>query len=492
MNPKEEEKQPTPAVTSKGDVFGEIVTKVGTTVSKQALITTLVLLLPVLYLQIPTLLTKGYYKFVLGKPIHNRRRIQVPFPPSSSSISMKKVMKQPVEEPQEAEEKEEPENGPFVEDYYYEEEEEPIDHCPSGLVLLTGTTGSVGNKATQMLLAQDFCVRIFTDNLPQARNQWSELDDVYAARLELVEGVLGDGFSISGAFEPRESSGYTSVTHVLLADTAGVEECAAAAAQIGTVESMVVMSAAWVSKPYSLASLLYNGMYDNLPSAKHWQGEEALRTIAQQQEQECDFADGSNETSRKPLNYVILRSGRLIPDSESNSGEEAGIGFSQDDSFEFWGPDGAAIPGMSHSQLAQAAVAALQVEGKYTVEVTSGSTPASKASKMFSMLLQDDENTAFNFNQTVTMEDVELVHAQAMSDFVNVIFTLLVGTALLVFLLGAGQGLFLSMTLYMITIFLWKTFLSDRTVWDCLASEMPRKLPLLQVPGVSFGIAAQS
>ena len=142
--------------------------------------------------------------------------------------------------------------------------------------------------------------------------------------------------------------------------------------------------------------------------------------------------------------------------------------------------------------MAQAAVAALQVEGKYTVEVTSGTTPASKASKLFSMLLQDDENTAFHFNQTVTMEDVEWVHAQAMLDFANVIFTLLVGTALLVALLGPGQGLFLSMTLYVITIFLWRTFLSNRTVWDCLASEMPRKLPLLQVPGVSFGMPVQS
>lgn len=477
--------------------------KIGAMSSRNALVTVLAMLIPVLYLRIPTLLTMGYYRVRYGKLGPPRYKPR--------TTPMDQVLKEMVPEQQHSpvvdmNVEKEPVYGPLLEEDY--EEEEPIDKCPHGLILLTGATGSVGSKAAQLLLSQGFCVRIFTESLEQAQSKVESLDEDSLERLEWVQGLLGDGVSVSKAFDPRETTGYASVTHVLFAAAShsagnhmdavhhrGVEECATAAARAGTVQSMVVMSAAWVSKPYSLASLLYNGMYDNLPSAKHWQGEDALRHIAEQQEQDCDAVDYegnpvNNETSRVPLNYVILRSGRLVSDGEASKDGSApqGIGLSQDDSFDFWGPPGT----MSHSQLAQAAVAALHVEGKYTVEVSSGSNTPGDAQKLFSMLLQDDENSAFNLNQTVTIEDVEQVHAQAMSDFINVIFTLLVGTAALVYLLGPGEGLFLSMTLYIITILMWRTFLSNRTIWDCLASEMPRKLPLLHVPGVSFGAAVHS
>ena len=384
--------------------------------------------------------------------------------------------------------------------------------CHKGLVFLTGATGSVGSLATKQLLDQGFCVRIFTPHLSQARTQLAFLEenlDTSKARLEFVEGQLGDG-SVLRAFEPRESSGYTSVTHVLFAAAGGsaskdmdaihhrgVAECAEAAAQSGSVRSMVVISAAWVSKPYSLSSILFNSMYDNLPSAKHLQGEDALRSVVHNQDCAMDSNDegyAGNQTCSSggiPLSYVILRSGHVTPDEDFDVDEDIpqGIKFSQEDAFRF--SAGGRGGTMSHSQLAHAAVAALKVQGKYTVEVSGSGKIDPEDVSQYDGLSQDDDaefdRYYSNRTTTITVQDVERVHAQAVTDFYNILFTLFMGTALLVGMLGWTHGLLLSMTLYLLTMLLWMTFLSNRTVWDCLASQMqPKNLPMLKAPGMSF------
>lgn len=185
--------------------------------------------------------------------------------------------------------------------------------------------------------------------------------------MELEVGDLGNEAAVVAAFAPRATSGHAAVSHVLfcaggeLADfdavnNRGVQYVAQQAVQAGTT-SVVVISAAWVSKPYSLASLLFNSLYPSWPMARHMQGEQVLRQVV---------ALSTN------TNYVILRAGRLVPDEEYPT-ETAPMGllYQQGDNFYFWGPAGQ--PGMCNTQLANAVLTAMQVQGKYTVEVTGGS-----------------------------------------------------------------------------------------------------------------------
>ena len=234
---------------------------------------------------------------------------------------------------------------------------------------------------------------------------------------------------------------------------------------------MVVMSAAWVSKPYSLSSILFNSMYDNVPSAKFLQGENALRDVAHACQAEGDAGSETCSSSGVPLSYVILRSGALAADGDAASQEEGAVHLSQTDSFSFKESG----PKLSHSQLAHAAVEALKVQGKYTVEV-SGSGNGKTATSSYQGLSQDDDvnfNRYYSMNRTTTVsaQYIEQMHAKAVADFYNVIFTLLVGTVLLVGLLGVTRGLALSMTLYLLTTILWMTFLSNLTLVEAVSSS---------------------
>ena len=363
-----------------------------------------------------------------------------------------------------------------------------------GLVLVTGATGRVGRLATQELLEQGFCVRVYTPDVRQARDQLLLLtgdndDDDDDNPLEFVPGLLGED-DFGSAFEPRASSGYTPVTHVLYAATAGnnnnnnnnnnkntveaihhrgVAECAKAAAA-ANAKSMVVMSAAWVSKPYSLGSILFNSMYDNVPSAKFLQGENALRDVAHDSEACQAKGDAGSETCQGlPLSYVILRSGALAADGDAQEG--GGFHLSQTDSFRFQESG----PKLTHAQLAHAAVEALKVQGKYTVEVSgSGSGNGKPATSSYETLSQDDDenfNRYYSTNRTTSADYIEEMHAKAVADFYNVVFSLLVGTVLLVILLGVTRGLALSMTLYLLTTILWMTFLSNLTLVEAVPSS---------------------
>ncbi|CAB9519880.1 expressed unknown protein [Seminavis robusta] len=455
-----------------------------------------------IYLQVPTMMTRSYYNIFLGKklaPPGYRFRPQVilqdeprVFPSSTFDGILAEI------EEEEKGGEEEDEMGPHlneddnISEEEEEEEEEEEDPCPQGRVLVVGAAGSVGSSATKMLLEQGFCVRLFvTDNHRQVKKKLQSLfdkNDNQTYFLEMVEGHFGD-CSLDGALH--------SVTHILFAATSHgkswqvghhheVAECAVAAAQVGTIQSMVVMSSAGVGKPYSLGSILYNSWYGDLSSVRNYQGEDTMGSIAVQKEDyvdvSCDDYDGaSNQICTRrataPLNYVILRSGSLEQDGIHDDEQQGIDGFGKTRT----------APGMSHVQLARAAVAALIVQGRDADEVTRGEADPRESTALFNMLVQDNDSF-YHANRTVTVKDVETVHAQAVADFLNILWALFVGTCLLVVILGAPQGLCLSMTLYIITILMWTWLLSGRTVWDSLESGFqPRSAPfIMKMPGLSL------
>eukprot|EP00957_Ditylum_brightwellii_P038044 2877272-Ditylum_brightwellii.AAC.1 len=95
--------------------------------------------------------------------------------------------------------------------------------------------------------------------------------------------------------------------------------------------------------------------------ASYYLGEQALRKAA---------AGVTDKNSS--LNYVILRAGGLNSDEryaeKYPDAATMGLTYQQGDTFDFFGIAGR--PGMSRSQLANAVLSAVDVEGQYTVEVT--------------------------------------------------------------------------------------------------------------------------
>jgi nucleoside-diphosphate-sugar epimerase len=342
-----------------------------------------------------------------------------------------------------------------------EEEDDTSHECEGRLVLVTGGSGHTGTLATQLLLKRGFCVRVFTRNEQKARKKLDLILNDYESQyhIEFAEGELGDGVSVQKeAFRPRAESGKVSVSHVVFAaggeqadfdavNHRGVAECALEAVRVGAT-SMVVISAAWVTKPYSVASLLFNSVYPSLPMALHLQGEDTLR--------QASSADPA-------FNYVIIRAGRLVGDEEYPEDGPKGLTLAQGDSFSFFGPAG--LPGMCHTQLAHAVVTALQVKGKYTVEMTSGEMDADDSNSAYQELVQDGSV------RTTSDTDIARLHARAVSDLYNALLTLGVGGILLVIGIGWKRGIPMALTLYLVCLYLWSIWYSDRSVEDCLASE---------------------
>ena len=276
-----------------------------------------------------------------------------------------------------------------------EEDKDIVDPCEGRMAFVTGATGSLGGMATHRLLDENFCVRILTRNATKTQEKFG---DTYR-KIDVVVGQLGDGTSVEQAFARHGPA----ISHVVftaggeeadfdMVNNLGVAECAQAlhSSSSATKKSMVVISAAWVSKPYSLASILFNSLYDKLPMAVYLQGEDVLRKVA------ADYDSFS---------YVILRAGRLVPDNDYPVDSSKGLLFAQGDTFFFWGPAGA--PGMCHGQLTNAVITAMQVEGKITVEVTGGTTDPHDVA-VYTGLRQDDPL------EIVPYEDVTKCHLDAL------------------------------------------------------------------------------
>ena len=339
-------------------------------------------------------------------------------------------------------------------------------NCQGRLALVTGGTGQTGRLVTTELLRAGFCVRILTRSVSKGENIFFQMldidDDNRRQQLEFVEGTLGDGISVPKAFESSQRFGVdTAVSHVVFiaggedadfdaVNHRGVAECAKQAAKAES-ESMVVVSAAWVSKPYSLASLLFNSLYDDLPMSKHLQGENVLREIGRKQ--------------HPSLNYVVLRAGRLVPDDEYPQDAADGLWIAQDDNFAFFGPAG--NPGMSQTLLAKSVVTAMKVKGKYTVQITSGSSTLPDDVTIYSTLLQDSASSTLE-----TPEEIDRWHQQAVTDFKVMFASICVGTLVLFVLLGRGWSKFfvlLSLLIVGASAWIWSVYWLNLSVASLVA-----------------------
>jgi len=332
-------------------------------------------------------------------------------------------------------------------------------YCQGRLALVTGGTGQTGRLATMDLLRDGFCVRILTRSISKGEHKFQILDDEeQRQRLDFVEGTLGDGVSVPKAFESSQRFGAdTAVSHVVFiaggedadfdaVNHRGVAECAKQAA-VAESESMVVVSAAWVSKPYSLASVLFNSLYDDLPMSKHLQGEDALREIGRE---------------HPSLNYVVLRAGRLVPDHEYPPDAADGLWIAQDDDFAFFGPAG--NPGMSQTLLARSVVTAMKVKGKYTVQITSGSTLPDDVA-IYSTLVQDSASSTL-----VAPEEIDRWHQQAVTDLKVMFASICVGTLVLFVLLGWKLGFVLSLLIIGASAWIWSVHWLNLSVASLAAS----------------------
>jgi len=283
-------------------------------------------------------------------------------------------------------------------------------------------------------------------------------DEEQRQRLDFVEGTLGDGVSVPKAFESSQRFGAdTAVSHVVFiaggedadfdaVNRRGVAECAKQAAEAGS-ESMVVVSAAWVSKPYSLASVLFNSLYDDLPMSKHLQGEDTLREIGRE---------------HPSLNYVVLRAARLVPDDEYHPDAANGLWIAQDDNFAFFGPAG--NPGMSQTLLARSVVTAMKVKGKYTVQITSGSILPDDVA-IYGTLVQDSASSTL-----VTPEEIDRWHQQAVTDLTVMFASICVGTLVLFVLLGWKLGFVLSLLIVGASAWIWSVYWLNLSVASLAAS----------------------
>lgn len=276
--------------------------------------------------------------------------------------------------------------------------------------------------------------------------------------VELAVGTLGDGTSIAQAFQPRSSQKSTT-SHIIFAaggedadydavNNRGVAECAKEGAKAGS-KTMVVISAAWVSKPYSLASVLFNSLYyPQSPMGKHLQGEDALRRVA----------------ASSGMHYVILRAGRLVPDDEFPADKPTGLLYEQGDNFSFFGPAG--MPGMSNTQLMHAVMTATTKapNGKFTVEVTGGTTDA-QDSTIYHTFLEDDVSTSVSDEHAHACHAEPIDMLKRLAIMFPVLFLVNVRTR------GLRGGLApLLFTLVMIIVY-WNGKLSNVSVQECAAQK---------------------
>jgi uncharacterized protein YbjT (DUF2867 family) len=321
------------------------------------------------------------------------------------------------------------------------------------VALLTGATGRTGQLVTNMLLDQGYHVRIFCRDESKAKKLFDESNN---PNIQYCQGDLGNPKDIEFAF----SSSSQPLTHVIFmaggegADYRCVNYQGLAAfcqqtVQCETIRQLVVISAAWTTRPYSIASLLFNGLYpDTVPMASHFLGEQALRQAV---------ASAGNK-----LNYVILRAGGLNSDDRyAEKHPEAaknGLTYQQGDTFEFLGIAGR--PGMSRSQLANAVVTAATKapNGRYTVEVTgSGSTTWTDGST-YNNLKQDDQSSTYK------EDELYAIHTQAVQQLKTTAIAASVGGIGLIGIFGLFPGLMLLGVLDALILLVWTKFFAARQV----------------------------
>ncbi len=344
----------------------------------------------------------------------------------------------------------------------------------SPVALLTGATGRTGQLVTNLLLERGYDVILFCrDEVKARQNFHKEAKEEYKYnKICFVQGDISCPEDVQNAFHLNHqqsndqlvttlTTSTISPTHVVFmaggegadyrtVNYKGVATFAEIAAECDTVQNFVVISTAWDTKPYSIASLLFNSIYkDTVPMASHYLGEQALR-------------NASTSSKGKKFNYVILRAGGLNSDENyaKKYPEAAGKGltYDQGDEFEFFGFAGR--PGMARSQLANAVVSAMNVDGRYTVEVTgSGATPLDDSS-VYQTLTQD--STAFSLVPTSQEESIMRIHTQAVEQLKLTAIAASFGGLVLIGVFGWVQGILLLLSLDAVVLFIWSQFFANR------------------------------
>lgn len=365
-----------------------------------------------------------------------------------------------------------------------QQQQRPLSQRP--FALMTGATGRTGQIVARLLLEQrGFAgLRVLARNTSQAREL---LAPIVAAAVQsannnsatpIVEYCpcdLGDAAAVEAAFALNSNNNSINITHVVFCaggdgadyravNYRGLAQCARIAASSTSIRQVVVISTAWATRPYSAAALLFNALFsDSTPMAVHYLGERELRRAA------C--GNGG-------FDYVILRPGalknepsvqfpdaveksyaKLFPDYDASSD---GLTYRQGDSFQFLGPPGRF--GMTRTQLAHAVLSAINVEGRYTVEVTNcGATALDDASVYQSLLRQDEpcddmEDTEHGRHN----DDILRIHRRAVAELKVTALTTSLAGIVSISLLGWFDGIVSFLALDAMLVFSWRKFLADR------------------------------
>lgn len=154
----------------------------------------------------------------------------------------------------------------------------------------------------------------------------------------------------------------------------------------------------------------------------------------------CELANWSRTTNIPKMPPEDYSTGREIPGT-------------------FFGPAG--IPGMCNTQLGDAVMTALQVQGKYTVEVTGGTVDAHDAA-VYSEFQMD------NVRHITTSDETLMCHQEAL-------WALQIGVVVLLVLIvrtGVRWSFFASTAFIVVKVAVllvgWNSFLSDISVLDCV------------------------
>lgn len=154
----------------------------------------------------------------------------------------------------------------------------------------------------------------------------------------------------------------------------------------------------------------------------------------------------------------------MVPDDEFPADKPTGLLYEQGDNFSFFGPAG--MPGMSNTQLMHAVMTATTKapNGKFTVEVTGGTTDA-QDSTIYHTFLEDDVSTSVSDEHAHACHAEPIDMLKRLAIMFPVLFLVNVRTR------GLRGGLApLLFTLVMIIVY-WNGKLSNVSVQECAAQK---------------------
>ena len=209
----------------------------------------------------------------------------------------------------------------------------------AAIVLLTGGSGRTGRLIARRLAARGYYLRVLTRNETRAR---AALDGANVPRdaYDIVVGDVTSREDLRRAFAPSSGLG-ARVMHVVYAaggenvdaravNCRGVDNAAREAAAAGLAGRFVLVSAAWTTRPYAIASVLFNTIMRNFPMAQYLAGEDAVRRCA------------------PGLDFAVVKAGAITDDEKGGAN---GVRVGQGDRFGFY--EGG-VPGVGPAALAAA------------------------------------------------------------------------------------------------------------------------------------------